>query len=416
MLLNSNNNLPEIYISRQTVYDVDQEVFAYELLFQENPETAAINNADDSSSGEVSDQATSQAVLNVFMEIGLNHLFGDKLAFINLAHSFLTENHAIPFPKDKFILVIKDGGKITPELMEAIPVLRQQGYTIVVDDFVYDDSKLKLIENCNLIRFDFLSISQDGLKEMVSILKPYEVELLVKNVDSQEDFEICKNLGVHYFQGSFLCEPKVVRYKTLSTNAALLLQILAKTQDPEVNFDELEELFSQDVGISYKLLRLINSANFGLSKKVDSIHQAIMLLGMKEIKSWIAMVALSNIDSAPQELTNMSMARAMMCRRLAEKAGCENVDSYFTIGMFSLLDALMGRPMEKLLAGLPFSEEFNLALTAHKGPMGEALDCAIASEQGDWNQIKFDKLSSLEINEIYLGVLEWSRGVSQQLA
>jgi EAL and modified HD-GYP domain-containing signal transduction protein len=163
-------------------------------------------------------------------------------------------------------------------------------------------------------------------------------------------------------------------------------------------------------------LRLINSANFGLSKKVESLHQALMLLGLKEIKSWVSLVALSNIDSVPQELTDMSITRARLCKRLAEKAGRDNPDTYFTIGMFSLLDAIMSKSLHSILKSLPFSEEINEALISHKGPMGEALDCAIAHEQGDWNMIKFANLTPAEINEVYIETLEWCRGIRSQLA
>lgn len=408
MLIEPTRKAPDIFISRQAIYDANEDTFAYELLFHNNEE----EYLDDS----ITDQVTSEAVLNVFMEVGLKHLVADKQALINLANSYLTEKHTIPFPKDKFILQIDISHGINEEFVDAISDLQSQGFRIALDNFEDGELVKPLVKCCDLIKIDFRESIKYNLSEVLGRLKPLNKNIIVKNVHTREDFEFCKAAGFDYVQGSFLCQPKVVKYKTLPSNKLLLMQIIAKTQDPKVEFDELEDLITQDVGISYKLLRLINSANFGLTRKVESLHQALLLLGMKEIKSWAALVALSNIDSVPQEVTDMSMTRARMCKLLAEKTQNENADSYFTLGMFSLLDVLMGRPLLKLLGSMPFSEELNLALLEHKGDMGEALDCAIANEQGDWAQIKYRDLSSLEINEIYISALEWSRSVRKQLA
>lgn len=407
MLLKPSGSAPEISITRQPIYDISEGTFAYELQFRNSD--AEFSSIDDS------DPESSQIIANVFMEIGLKLLVGDKPAFINLPHRFLKERQSIPFAKDKFILEILADTKIDAELLDTASDLHNQGFTIALENLEYDDSKIPLIKQCELIKLDITKNSKEKLSELSNQLKQFNKPLLANKVDSQDDFEFCKELGFTYFQGSFLSQPKVVKYKTLPLNKVLLLEILAKTQDPDVEFTALEELIGQDVGISFKFLRLINSANFGLSKKVESLHQALMLLGLKEIKSWVSLVALSNIDSVPQELTNMSLSRAKTCQLLAEKAGFDNADTYFTIGMFSLLDAIMSKSMRSILKSLPFSEEINEALVSHKGQMGEALDCAIAHEQGDWNMIKFSDLTPADINEVYINALEWCRGIRSQI-
>jgi EAL and modified HD-GYP domain-containing signal transduction protein len=417
MLLKAPEQAPEISVTRQPIYSENEDTFAYELLFRNSD--AEFSSIDDT------DPQSSQIIANVFMEIGLKLLVGDKPAFINLPHGFIREQQSIPFAKDKFILEIMADTEMDAALTDAISELHAQGFSIALDDLVLsdnnsdnsNDSKKILIEQCDMIKVDIAKFDNGSLEEYSAQLKSTGKPLLAKKVDSQEDFERCKNLGFTYFQGSFLSEPKVVKYKTLPSNKILLMQILAKTQDPDVELSELEDIISQDVGISFKLLRLINSANFGLSKKVESLHQALMLLGMKQIKSWVSLVALSNIDSIPQELTDMSIMRARMCKSLAEKAGCENPDSFFTVGMFSLLDAIMSKSMASILKSLPFSEEINDALLRVKGgtAMSEALDCVIAHEQSEWNMIKFGDLSAPEINEIYIDTLEWCRGVRSQL-
>ena len=407
MLLQRPENAPEISVTRQPIYDEHEGTFAYELLFRKSD--AEFSSIDDS------DPESSQIIANVFMEIGLKLLVGDKPAFINLPHRFIKEKHSIPFAKDKFILQILADSEMSADLLSAVNDLRQNNFTIALDDLEYNDSKKLLVDQCEIIKVDIKNTTEESLSSQVNRLRAFGKPLLAKKVDSQVDFEQCKKLGFSYFQGSFLSQPKVVKYKTLPLNKMLLLEILAKTQDPDVEFSELEELISKDVGISFKFLRLINSANFGLSKKVESLHQAMMLLGLKEIKSWVSLVALSNIDSVPQELTSMSIMRARMCKGLAEKAGYENADAYFTIGMFSLIDTIMSKTMKSILQSLPFPEEINDALLFQKGKMGAALDCAIAHEQSDWNMIRFANLTAAEISEIYIETLEWCRSVRSQL-
>lgn len=409
MLLQTPEKAPEISVTRQPIYSENEDTFAYELSFR--------NSDADFSSIDDSHPDSSQIIANVFMEIGLKLLVGDKLAFINLPYGFIRDKQSIPFAKDKFILEIMADTEMDAELIDAIRELHDKGFRIALDDLKIDESKIKLLELCNIIKVDITDYDDDGLRKYVEQLKITNKPLLAKRVDSQEDFERCKSLGFTYFQGTFLSEPKVVRYKTLPSNKMLLMEILAKTQDPDVDLSDLEELMSQDVGISFKFLRLINSANFGLSKKVESLHQAMLLLGLKEIKSWVSLVALSNIDSIPQELTDMSIMRARMCKSLAEKAGCKNPDSFFTVGMFSLLDAIMSKSMASILRSLPFSDEINEALMRQKGgtEMGQALDCVIAHEQGEWNMIKFAHLTAPEIKEIYIDTLEWCRGMRSQL-
>ncbi len=414
MLLKSPEKAPEISVTRQPIYSENEDTFGYELLFRNSD--AEFSSIDDN------DPESSQIIANVFMEIGLKLLVGDKPAFINLPHGFIRDKQSIPFAKDKFILEIMADTEMDDALSSAISELHEQGFSIALDDLVIgensSDSKNQLIQQCDMIKVDITNYDSDALEKFSQQLKATGKLLLAKKVDSQEDFERCKALGFTYFQGSFLSEPKVVKYKTLPSNKVLLMEILAKTQNPDVEFDELEELISQDVGISFKFLRLINSANFGLSKKVESLHQAMMLLGLKQIKSWVSLTALSNIDSIPQELTDMSIMRAHMCKSLAEKAGIDNADAYFTVGMFSLLDAIMSKSMASILKSLPFSEEINEALLRVKGGtnMGEALDCVIAHEQSEWHMIKFANLTALEIKEVYIDTLEWCRGVRSQLA
>jgi len=408
MLSSTVQQAPEIVIARQPIYDVSLNTYAYELLYRSSDENVA-TIVD-------GDHATSRVIVSAFMELGLDALVGEKLAFINFTQGFLCGKYEIPFSREKVVLEVLENVDINSSLINNVKELRKQGYLIALDDFEFEESKTELIELSHIIKIDVKQIGLEKLPDVVRQIAPFGKILLAEKVETEEEFEFCKGLGFKYFQGYFLSKPIVVKHKTLAPNNTLLLQILAKTQDPVVEFGELEELISRDVGISYKLLRLINSAQYNLSTQVESLHQALVLLGMKEIKTWVSIVALSNTeDSTPQELTVMSMTRAKMCQLLAEKTQYKSSDVFFTAGMFSLLDILMKNPLQDLLNALPFSDEFNKALLEHKGPMGVALDCTIAQEQGDWNQVKFENLALADINEIYVDALKWGREVCKQL-
>lgn len=389
-----------IFIGRQPIFDRNLEVYAYELLFRSGTENRA---------GRIDgNQATSSVILNAFVEIGLDDLVGPHPAFINLTRQFLVSDDPLPFPKERVVLELLEDIQADAEVIGAMTRLTQSGYRLALDDFVYHDRLKPLINLAYIVKIDLMALSSTDLERHVQQLRGYSVKLLAEKIETQAQFEHCKELGFDYFQGYFLSKPSIVQGQQLPPNRLAVLQLLAKLQDPESAASELEQLVSRDVGLSYKLLRYINSAFFAFPKQIDSIRQAVVYLGMQAMRTWVTLLVLAGMDTKPSALVITAMQRAKMCELLAGAAQRQGRESYFTVGLFSMLEALMDVPLKRILASLPFTDDIHHALLELKGPYGEALRCVLAYEQGDWPQARFDDLSPAQTTEIYLEATRWA--------
>jgi EAL and modified HD-GYP domain-containing signal transduction protein len=206
-----------------------------------------------------------------------------------------------------------------------------------------------------------------------------------------------------------------VRGQRTPANRLTALRLLARLQDPEIEFDELEAIISRDVSLSYKLLRLINAAIYSLPKKVESIRQALLLLGIKFITSWVSLITLTGMSDKPQELMVTALVRGKMCELLAQALQLASKEAYFTIGLFSVLDAMLDTPMPEVLKLLPLVEEVSDALLYYKGIGGQILHCVLAYERGNWDEVECPGLDRRLIKDVYLQAIAWAAEVSREL-
>ncbi|HEY9198068.1 MAG TPA: HDOD domain-containing protein [Gammaproteobacteria bacterium] len=392
--------MQDIFIGRQPIFDQKLDVYAYELLFRSGTQNQA---------GEFDgDQATSQVIVNAFIEIGLDQIVGEQLAFINLTRSFVISKTPLPFPKERVVLEVLENIRPDAEVLAGVRNLAAQGYSVALDDFVFHEDLRPLVEVAHIVKIDLMSISRDQLDEHVRLLRGYKVKLLAEKIETQEEFEHCKALGFDYFQGYFLSRPNIVQSQQLPPNRIAVLQLLSKLQDPDSDAGEIEKLIGQDIALSYKLLRYINSAFFALPRKIDSIRQAVVYLGTQSIKTWVTLLVVAGLGNKPAELVIQAMQRAKMCELLAQTAKRPHTEAYFTVGLFSLLEALMDAPLEKILESLPFTEDIRNALLKQEGPYGEALACVIAYEKGDFLRAYFDRLAPSQMTDAYLASARWA--------
>jgi EAL and modified HD-GYP domain-containing signal transduction protein len=400
--------MQDIFIGRQPIFDRELKLYAYELLFR----SGMVNHA-----GKFDgDQATSQIIVNVFMEFGLDQIVGPHWAFINMTRSFITTSAPLPFPKDRVVLEILEDICPDQEVIEALRSFTSQGYVVALDDFVFHESLLPLVELADIVKIDLLAVPRDELAAHVQRLRRYKVKLLAEKIETEEEFEYCRSLGFDYFQGYFLCRPSIVQGAQLPPNRLSVLQILAKVQDPQSDAKDLESIISHDVALSYKLLRYINSAFFAFPKEIESIRQAVVYLGTRAIKTWVSLLAVAGLGDKPVELVTQAMQRARMCELLAKAAKRANSEIYFTVGLFSLLEALMNAPLDKILQSLPLSEDIRDALLKQQGPYGEILACVIAYERGDFEDAIVGNITPAQTTEIYLEAAHWADRSASALA
>ena len=395
--------MENIFIGRQAIYDKQLKVSAYELLSR--------SNADQNEAfiGEHNaNQATTNVMLNALTEIGLQQLVGNHPAFINLTYDFLIGEFKIPDLHNQIVLEILENIDVTDELVIAVKNLSDSGYMIALDDFIYQDKMLPLLEIADIIKIDILHLDEQAIREQVTKLRQYDVRLLAEKVETQEEYELCKELGFDYFQGYFFCKPNIVKSQRAPANKMTIVNILAQLQDPNVQIEKLEELISQDLALSYRLLKYINSAAFALQREIDSIHHAIVMLGLNTIRSLANLMLLSKIDDKPHDLLVIAIIRARMCEELGSEIDIKKKDIYFTAGLFSVIDALMDSTMEDIVSQLPLSAILKDALLEQEGIIGEALKCCIAFERADWENVQFQNLEEIKIQKAYFDAVIWS--------
>ena len=217
------------------------------------------------------------------------------------------------------------------------------------------------------------------------------------------------------YQGYFFCSPKITG-TDVPANRMAALRILAQLQDPNLSMNELEQTISTDVALTYKLLRFANSAFLGMNREVDSISHAAKMIGIGRIRVWASLLMFSKMDHKPREPMITAIVRAAVCERLATSANAGPKETFFTVGILSVLDALMDRPMEDALKELPISDELISALTRREGSLGEALQCVLAYERADWDGVCFKDVQPMTIRSHYLESLGWARRISEGLS
>lgn len=269
-------------------------------------------------------------------------------------------------------------------------------------------------DNGQTLLIDLNMFSADEISENLPSWRQHHDVLCALNVNEFNQFSLCQLHDIDLLQGFFYTLPDTNIDKKIAPAAQTLMELLVKLQDPEVEVDELAEIINQDVALSYKLLRLINSAFFGLPREVGSTRQAIVMLGQNKIKTWASLLCLSGLDNKPNELRTIAMIRGRMCELLA-KHYKGHADVFFAAGLFSTLDALMDKPLEVLLQDLPLSEELHSALLHKEGPAGSALKQVLNYERGNWSAIDYSVVSADVLLAAYLDALYWAKELNLQL-
>ena len=391
-----------VLVGRQAIFDRQQEVFGYELLYRDG-QTNSAQVVD-------GDEATARVMVNTFLEMGTDHIAGTGQAFINMtANFFLSQNYEV-LPKNNVVLEVLESIEPTPLVMQSLARARQLGYQIALDDFIVRDSHRALLEVADFVKVDILALTSQQLLEQIDVLKQYPVRLLAEKVEDQEVFTLCYEQGFEYFQGYFFCKPQIMEGVKLSGNRMAIVLLLAKLQDPDIKMEDLEELVENDLSLSLKLLRFVNSASVGLPRVVNSIGQAVGMVGTDRMRQWASLLILANNSGKPSELMRIALIRGRMCQGLSRLQG-ESASQGFTVGLFSVLDAYFDCEMKQLLADLPLASDILLALTERQGCLGEILACVISYERGEWNQVESSRFEPQVLRHEYFLSAEWAQEV-----
>jgi c-di-GMP-related signal transduction protein len=367
------------YVARQPIFNRRKQIFGYELLFR--------NSAAVYTPGIDGDVATSTVLSNAFFNIGIDTLTAGKKSFINFTQNLLLKKVPLLLPKQETVVEILENVQPIPELIAACRDIAEKGYILALDDFVFTPELKPLIEIASIIKFDFRLTSMDQIQSYLEQIEHHNgLQLLAEKVETPEEFKRAKEMGFEYFQGYFFCKPELVKGKEIAGSQMVLLQIMAEVNKADFKFAELERLIAPDVSLSYKLLRYINSAFFAKAQTTTSIQQALVYMGEAEIRRFVSLVAMSGLAKGkPDELIRAACIRGKFCELLADgRPGSASSSELFTLGMFSLIDAIVDQPMEKIMRELPLAEKIKSALVHRKGDLMGYLGLMEFYEKGQW--------------------------------
>ncbi len=368
----------EIYLARQPIFNRSKNIYGYELLFRNG-----FSNVFPDIDGNT---ASSKVLSNSFFCMGIEQITGGNKAFINFTQDLLLQKVPSLFPSKHLIIEILENIVPTEDLVLACREMSEAGYPLALDDFIDDPALEPLIAMAQIIKIDIRAQPMDSIPDVLDRLSCYPLKFLAEKVETYDEYEKCLKMGFDYFQGYFFSKPEMLKAHDISPARISLLQIMAEVNREEIAFNALETLISRDVSISFKLLRYINSAYFSRGQEISSIRQAILRLGEAGIRRFIPVVLMASFsDNKPDELIRASVIRGRFCELL-----CENTTTrlrspeLFTLGLFSLIDAIMDEPMTSIIEKLPFSTDIRKALISNTGEMARFLDVARAYETGDW--------------------------------
>lgn len=397
----------EIFIARQPIFDKQLNVVAYELLYRSGRVNAALSDGD---------SATSSVIINSLVMMGLDSLTDGKRAFINFTRNLLTDETATLFSPETLVVEILETVESDPELLVALNALKAAGYTIALDDYVESYGDEAIVGLADIIKVDFLLGDIQAAARIASRFMGSRVRLLAEKVETREQFDLAVQLGYTYFQGYFFSKPSVMASRDIQSIRFSHVQIMEELGGAEPDFDKIARTIEGDLSLTYKLLKLVNSGAYYSNSRITSIQQALVRMGMKEIRKWTALIMLRDAGAnKPEELVRASLIRARALESLAGKVRLSpRKTEFFLMGLFSMIDVIMERPLQGILDELPLDEEIKRALLGESNVLKHGLELLVAYERGEWDTLErlesqWRGMTGEALSDAYYEAIAWAR-------
>ncbi len=388
----------DVFVARQPIFNDKREVFAYELLFR-----SGTSNSFPDIDGET---ATSSLLSSSFLTVGIDRISSGKKVFINFTQELLVRELPSMFPKEKVIVEILENVDPTIQVVAACQSLQRNGYTLALDDFVYRENLIPLIEAAEIIKVDFRLTPEEDILKFVSYTKKFKCRLLAEKIETYQEFQNAKTMGFSYFQGYFFARPEILRNKDISSSQMSSIRLISMINDQEFDIDSLEKVINQDISITYKLLKYLNSSYFSRIQQISSIKQAITFLGEKGIRLFVSLIVISKlVDHKPAELARISAIRANFLYQIGKELQIQSAE-LFLLGLFSLVDAMLDNTMENLVRQLPLTKDVSTALVERTGKLFPYLKLVESYESCNWELLEKEittiNFEAKKVNEFYL--------------
>lgn len=403
----------DVFVARQPIFDRNDSLAGYELLYRN---TAMSTVAD----GAAADAMCTDTVIHSFLDIGLDDLTDGHRAFVNCTREFLLDGQVELLPAKKVVIEILEDAGNDEAIVAACRRLRHNGYELALDDFTDDPALDPLLHTVSIVKVDVLHKKPAELRALIQRLRSFRVQILAERVETMEVHTQCMALGFDLFQGYFYRRPELVTRKEIEVGQAAMMRLLNMLRDHETPDLTIEGGFRSDPTLTYKLLRIVNSASVG-GRGVDSIGYAIRMVGRQMLHRWLSLLMVSSMvtgNDVTDQLVYSALLRARLCELIAESSPqIRHPQALFMTGLFSMLDVLLRMPMRDVLARVSVSDEIREAVMQGKGPYAEPLLLADAYQRGEWDQV--DVLASslgvlpMQMAWLYTKSLTW---VNEQLS
>lgn len=394
------------YIGRQPILDINRRVVGHELLYRHDGDTCCANVSDEF-------EACANIVTNTLTNMNAEWLLGDGAAFINITPELLDADPLKLLPSRRVVLELEVPHGKHAKFPDRLREVRNRGFRIALEDILPSRQIHPVLDSADYVKLDVQRFDTRTLAKAVELFRHYPLKLIAKKVETMQEYLACVELGFDYFQGYFLARPETLSVKVINPASATIFELLNKIS-ANADIAELDECFKQNLALTYKLLRYMNSAGFALNAPVDSIRHALTLLGHRQLYRWLSLLLItSDNTTASPALVQMAMARGRFVELLGQESlqGIER-DNLFIAGMFSMLDVILETPLENALNSLNLPTALSEALLHRRGVYAPFLNLVEASENLDWEKVEYFsatlRLSAKNVNQAHFDALVWA--------
>jgi EAL and modified HD-GYP domain-containing signal transduction protein len=392
------------YLGRQPIYGTHRDIRAYELLYRGAAGDTAARFHD-------ADQASAEVMLKAFLEIGLPTVSPLRPVFVNHTRHLLTLDPILP--ADRCVIEVLEDVAADPGTLAALRHLKSLKYRIALDDFVYSEDLVPMIELADYVKLDFLALGAERFQEQFNLLRPFGISIVAEKIESEADFLWCRELGCAGFQGYYLRRPETLSGRRIPSNRLSVLSVLSKCSDQETSAGVIADTITRDAPLTYGLLRLANSALHARRNEIHSPAQAVTMLGMDFVSRWATLLALAGNDDCPAGYLETALQRARMSELVGTSLNCSGPESYVT-GLLSTLDSVFNEPLAALVEPLPLDVNVKRALLQREGALGAVLNCVLAYEAGVWSPGQAPTAEHMQ--KAFWDAAEYARHMISQMA
>ena len=396
----------DIFVARQPIFNRNQDVMAYELLYRENEQNFFSGNV-------ASNVATSILLMNTYLNFGIQNLVADHRAFVNFDKELIMNDIPQLLNKDSVVVEILETVKATPELITKIKKLKALGYTIAVDDVVLDYEYNEFLELADIIKVEFMGETRENIEKLTKLWLPKGKKMLAEKVETREEYEWAKKMGFHYFQGYFFSKPSMVKSKSIKESSVDYMRVLAELNEAEPDYKKVADMVTLNVSMTYKVLKLVNS-HFMKSNQINSIHHAISMLGVNALRKWISLALVQTMSTKEtSELVTTSMVRSHLLETLASHSNLSRFKEELSlIGVLSILDVIFEKPMCELVDELPLTDMAKKTLMGEETLYTAAYNLCIDYEKGRFDRMEdYGHIIAYDLSNLskhYVDAVKWA--------